>query len=271
MRENPVRTALREGRPVVSGWLTVGHPLLAETLAHAGYDAVAVDAQHGAVADHELLGVLQAISTTSAVPLVRVAWNEPARVMKALDLGAYGVIAPMIEGPRDVAQLVAACRYPPAGRRSYGPTRAALYAGPDYAAHANDTVLAIAMIETRAALEALDEILAVPGLDMVFVGPADLSQALGGPPGADFDDGPVAEALERIVARGAAHDVPVGVFCKDPGYARRMLSRGVRFVTVDTDVGTLRLGAGRALAALREGRDDAARASSTDRVRPPGS
>ena len=255
MRENPVRTALRAGRPVVSGWLTVGHPLLAESLAHAGYDAVTVDVQHGAVDDGELLGVLQAISTTSAVPLARVGWNEPARVMKALDLGAMGVIAPMIEGPRDVASLVAACRYPPAGRRSYGPTRAALYAGADYAEGANDAVLAIAMIETRSALEALDEILAVPGLDMVFVGPADLSQALGGPPGADFAQGPVADALERIVERGAHHGVPAGVFCKDPAYAGAMLRRGFRFVTIDTDLGLLRRGAADALARLRSAGD----------------
>jgi len=255
MRENPVRTALREGRPVVSGWLTAGHPLLAESLAHAGYDAVTIDAQHGAVSDAELLSALQAISTTPAVPLVRVAWNEPARVMKALDLGAMGVIAPMIEGPRDVANLVAACRYPPAGRRSYGPTRAAMYAGADYASGANDAVLAIAMIETRSALEALDEILAVPGLDMVFVGPADLSQALGGPPGADFAEGPVPDALARILERSADHGVPAGVFCKDPDHARAMLERGFRFVTVDTDLGLLRRGAADALARVRTGSD----------------
>ena len=251
MRDNPVRTTLRSGGSVVAGWLTVGHPLQAEALAHAGFDAVAVDAQHGAVSDGELLGVLQAIATTDAVPLVRVAWNEPARIMKALDLGAYGVIAPMIEGPGDVEALIAACRYPPAGRRSYGPTRAAFYAGPDYAEHANDVVLAIAMIETRSALASLDEILAVPGLDMVFVGPADLSQALGGPPGADFEGGPVPEALDRILERCRAHDVPAGIFCRSADHARAMLQRGFRFVTADSDVGYLRRGAADALLRVR--------------------
>ena len=251
MRPNPVRHALAAGRSVVSGWLTAGHPLLAEALAHAGFDAVTVDTQHGAVDDAELLGVLQAISTTPAVPLVRVGWNDPARVMKALDLGAYGVIAPMIETSADVERLVAACRYPPEGRRSYGPTRAAYYGGADYPAHANAEVLAIAMIETRSALESLDDILSVPGLDMVFVGPADLSQALGGPPGADFEDGPVVAALEHVLERCDRHGVPAGVFCRSADYARAMLARGYRFVTVDSDLGYVRRGATHALEVVR--------------------
>lgn len=252
MRDNPVRSALHAGRPVISGWLTAGHPLLAEALAHAGFDAVTVDMQHGAVSDAEALSALQAISTTPAVPLVRVAWNEPARVMKALDLGAYGVIAPMIEGPEGVRALTAACRYPPHGHRSYGPTRAAFYGGPDYAEGADDTILAIAMIETRAALDTLDEILQVPGLDMVFVGPADLSQALGRPAAPDFGAGPLPEALERIVARSAAHGIPAGIFTKTPQEARDMLARGFRFVTVDSDLSYVRRGASDALAAVRE-------------------
>ena len=257
MRKNRLKAALRAGRPSVSGWLTVGHPLLAEALAHAGYDAVTIDLQHGAVSDAELIAVLQALSTTAVTPLVRVAWNEPARIMKALDLGAYGVIAPMIETADDVRALVRAGRYPPGGMRSYGPTRAAFYGGPDYAAAANDQVILAAMIETRSALERLDEILTVPGLDLVFVGPADLSQALGGPPGADFEDGPVPEALERVLAASRRHGVPAGVFCKDAGHAARMRAAGFRFVTADSDVGLLRRGAAAALAALRDDESDA--------------
>jgi 4-hydroxy-2-oxoheptanedioate aldolase len=251
MRENRVASALRASRPVVSGWLTVGHPLLAEAMAHAGYDAVTVDLQHGAVSDGELIAVLQALSTTDVTPLVRVAWNEPARLMKALDLGAYGVIVPMIEGPDDVRAAVRAVRYPPLGARSYGPTRAAFYGGPDYAAHANAQIVVGAMIETRAALERIDDILAVPGLDLAFVGPADLSQALGGPPGADFADGPVPEALETILDASRRHGVPAGIFCKDAGHAARMLEHGFRFVTADSDVGLLRRGAAAALRRLR--------------------
>jgi 4-hydroxy-2-oxoheptanedioate aldolase len=252
MRENRVASALRASRPVLSGWLTVGHPLLAEAMAHAGYDAVTVDLQHGAVSDGELIAVLQALSTTDVTPLVRVAWNDPARLMKALDLGAYGVIVPMVEGPDDVRAALRAVRYPPAGVRSYGPTRAAFYGGPDYAAHANEQIVLGVMIETRAALERIDEVLAVPGLDLAFVGPADLSQALGGPPGADWEDGPVPDALERILDASRRHGVPAGIFCKSADYAARMLERGFRFVTADSDVGLLRRGASAALTRLRD-------------------
>lgn len=251
MRKNRVKAALREGSPIVSGWLTVGHSLMAEALAHLGYDAITIDLQHGGVSDHELAPLLQAISTTDVTPFVRVAWNDPPRVMKALDLGAYGVIAPMIESADDVRALVSAGRYPPVGRRSYGPTRAAFYAGDDYASAANGEIVLCAMIETRAALDDLDAILDVDGLDLVFVGPADLSQALGGPPGADFDAGPVVEALDRILEASERHRVPAGIFCKDPDHARRMLAKGFRFVTAGTDVGLLRDAAARNLASLR--------------------
>lgn len=251
MRENRLKTALRDGRTSVSGWATVGHPLLAEAMAHAGYDAVTVDLQHGSVSDAELISVLQALSTTDVTPMVRVAWNEPARIMKALDLGAYGVIAPMIETADDVRALIRAGRYPPLGMRSYGPTRAAFYGGADYPAAANDQIVLGAMIETRSALDRLDEILAVPGLDLIFVGPADLAQALGGAPGADFTDGPIPDALETILAASERHGVPAGIFCKDPEYAARMAAAGFRLVTADSDVGLMRRGAAAALARLR--------------------
>jgi 4-hydroxy-2-oxoheptanedioate aldolase len=190
MRENNFRSKLAVGTPATLGWCTSAHPLMLETLSQVGFDGIALDMQHGAVAVGELLGALQALSHGAATPMVRVPWNEPAVIMKALDLGAYGVIAPMVETAADVERFVGACRYPPQGYRSYGPTRARLYAGADYAAAANATVLRIAMIETRAAVENLAAILAVPGLDAVFVGPADLSP------------GPTGGRQGRIGARG---------------------------------------------------------------------
>lgn len=253
MRENRTKSLLTASRPVLSGWLTVGHPLLAEVLAHAGYDAVTVDLQHGAVSDDELLPVLQALSTTDVTPFVRVAWNDPARIMKALDLGAFGVIVPMIETADDARAAVRAARYPPLGARSYGPTRAALYGGDDYAVNADDAIVLAVMIETRSALEKVDAIAAVPGVDMLFVGPADLSQALGGPPGADFEDGPVPAALDRVLEASRASGVPAGIYCKDAAYARRMLDRGFRFVIADSDVASLRRGVAAAIATVRDG------------------
>ena len=251
MRENTFRERLLAGERLVNGWLSTGDPLLAETMAHAGFDALTLDMQHGASDLGDALRVFQAVSTTSTVPLVRVPWNDPATIMKVLDLGAYGVICPMIEGRADAEAFVRSCRYPPGGNRSFGPVRGLLYGGNDYPTRANDTVLAIAMIETRSALEQLDDILTVPGLDAVFVGPADLSQALGGPAGTDWTDGPVPAALDTILERCAAHGVPAGIFTKSPAYARTMHDRGFAFVTVGSDLGYVAAGAREVLQLVR--------------------
>ncbi|MEX2502478.1 MAG: aldolase/citrate lyase family protein [Trueperaceae bacterium] len=251
MTTDSIRDALRAGRPVVSAWSSIPDPLVAEALAAVGYDAVTLDLQHGVGSDADLLSLLQAIDARNVPSLVRIPWNEPKTAMRALDLGAHGVIAPMIRHAGDVRDLVAACRYAPDGIRSFGPTRANLAFGPDYGARANDLVTVAAMIETRSAFEALDEVLAVPGLDMAFVGPADLSQALGGRPGADFEDGPVADALDRIVERCRAHGVAAGLFCRSPEYARAALVRGFAFVTADSDLAHLQRGASAALRTVR--------------------
>jgi 4-hydroxy-2-oxoheptanedioate aldolase len=247
MRPNTFKAKLVAGHSATLGWCTCGHPLAVETIAHVGFDAVALDMQHGAIDAGELLSALQAISTGAAIPIVRVPANDPASIMKALDFGAYGVICPMIETAADVARFVAACRYPPQGVRSYGPTRARLYAGAHDTAAADATVLAIAMIETRAAMENLEAILAVPGLDAVFVGPADLSQAFGGPPGADWREGVVPPLLERVVQLAHAARVPAGIFCRSAEYAAQMVARGFGFVTLNSDLAYLEAGAQRSL------------------------
>lgn len=251
MRENTVKSHLARGGRVLSGWLSTGDALVAETLGHAGFDAVTVDLQHGASHLGNLLGLMQAISTTETIPLVRVPWNDPAVIMKVLDLGAYGVICPMIEDRADAESFVRACRYPPQGNRSFGPTRGMLYGGSDYPVRSNETILTMAMIETRSAVENLDDILAVAGLDAVFVGPADLSQALGGPSGVDWEDGPVPAVLDRVVDRCRAHGVAAGVFTRSTRYASRMLEQGFQFVTVANDVFYVTTTAASIVAAMR--------------------
>jgi 4-hydroxy-2-oxoheptanedioate aldolase len=253
MRENRFQARLTAGVPSLIGWCSTGHPLLAETMAHAGFAAVTVDMQHGAVDVGELLSVLQAISTSDATPVVRLPWNDPAVIMKALDLGAYGVICPMIETPDDVERLVVSCRYPPHGMRSFGPTRGRLYGGADYAGAADATVLAIAMIETRAAMANLDAILAVDGLDAVFVGPADLSQAYGGPAGSDWTDGPVPELLAQIVDASRTAGVPAGIFTRSFDYAVRMIEQGFAFVTIANDLAYVEQAAAEAVRRFADG------------------
>ena len=169
----------RAGQYVTMGWLSISHGFTAEVMARQGFDTLCIDMQHGTTEMNDVWPMLQAISQTDTVPVVRVPWNDPATIMKALDLGAYGIIVPLVNTAADAAKAVAACRYPPVGMRSSGPVRALHYGGADYVANANDKIVIMAMIETKEGLANLDAICAIPGLDAVYIGPSDLSFALG--------------------------------------------------------------------------------------------
>ncbi|MFQ5773338.1 MAG: HpcH/HpaI aldolase/citrate lyase family protein [Kiloniellaceae bacterium] len=253
MRENRIRTIWRGGGAVVNGWLAIPSSVSAETMAHQGWDSLTVDQQHGIVDYQAAVTMLQAISTTDTMPMTRVPWLDPGYVMKMLDAGAYGVICPMINTRAQAEALVGACRYAPQGYRSFGPLRALMYAGPDYPRKANETVLAIAMIETRTALDNLDEIMSVPGLDGIYIGPSDLGLSLGGTPKPDQTDPKVVAAIERILASAKRHGVAAGIHCGSTEYARRMIDLGFRLVTVLSDNALLAGVAKRTVSALREG------------------
>ena len=195
MRTNRLKTLWREGRPAVSGWLSIPAPFSAEIMAHQGWDALTVDLQHGLIDYQTAVDMLTAISTTETVPLARVPWLEFGLIMKLLDAGAYGVICPMVNTREDAQNLVRAGRYPPAGTRSFGPVRAAIYGGADYVENANDEIVLLAMIETEEALDNVKEIAAVSGLDGLFIGPNDLAKSLGRAPRLDTDDPLVAPAI----------------------------------------------------------------------------
>ena len=164
---------------MLTAWLLGNSAYSAEVIANEAFDAVVVDMQHGIIDFQAAAELLQAISTKAPVPIARTPWNDPSPIMRLVDAGAYGIICPMVNNRAECEQFIAACRYPPLGERSYGPLRAMLYAGEDYYQHANDTIATIAMIETAAALDDLDGIMSVDGLDAVYIGPSDLSIALG--------------------------------------------------------------------------------------------
>ena len=182
-RANGVRELWRAGKPVINSWLGIPSSFSAEVMAHAGWDSLVVDMQHGMIDYQVMVTMLQGISTTETMPLVRVPWNDPAHIQKALDAGAYGIICPMINNRAEAEKFVGSMRYAPLGYRSSGPIRASLYGGADYHAKANDIVVAFGMIETVEAMNNLDEILSTPGLDAVYVGPSDLSISMGYNPG----------------------------------------------------------------------------------------
>ena len=250
MRENRLRRIWSEGQTATGLLLLTPSAYSAEVLAHQGWDFLFVDMQHGAIDERAATDMLTAISTTDTTPLVRVPGLNPGMVGKMLDAGAYGIICPMIDTAEEARRLVAACRYPPLGNRSCGPFRARLYGGADYVEHANQTVLALAMIETREALENLKEIVAVPGLDAVYVGPSDLSFALGLTPGFDQEEKLFLEAIDRIVRAANAQGVVAGIHNGSAAYARRMIQLGFRLVSISTDVDLLGAGSRGILDAL---------------------
>jgi len=240
MRPNAVKQLFRQRKPALTAWCSVGNPYSAETLGHAGFDAVVVDLQHGMIFLEQAMPMLAAISATPAMPLVRISENQFFEANKMLDAGAYGIICPMIDDVESAERFVAACRYPPAGRRSFGPTRGLLYGGPDYFDHANDEILTLGMIETPQGMANLDAIAAVDGLDGVFVGPSDLSLALGAPPAPDWTRDPLAGAIDRILAAARKHDKMAGIFCGSIEFAKAMQDKGFDLINISNDAMMLR-------------------------------
>lgn len=236
MRRNKLKQLIQEQSAIINGWLAIPSGYSAEIVGHQGYDAVTVDLQHGMIDFASALSMLQALSATPTVPLVRVQDNNPAQIMRMLDAGAYGIICPMISTAEQAAQFVAACRYPPYGVRSFGPARGLLYGGADYPQHANQEILTLAMIETREGLANLDAILATDGLDGVFIGPNDLSLTLTGSASAESQHPDMLAAVERVVSRCREQQKLAGIFCTSGDAARLRIEQGFQFVTPANDV-----------------------------------
>jgi 4-hydroxy-2-oxoheptanedioate aldolase len=253
MRLNPIKKIWASGGAVVNGWLAIANSFSAETMAHQGWDSLTIDLQHGLSDYSAAVPMLQAISTTPVAPLARVPWLEEGILMKMLDAGAYGLICPMINSGAECERFVSACRYPPRGGRSFGPIRALLYGGADYAKHANDEVALLAMVETKPALDNLDDILKVPGLDGIYVGPADLANALGCTPKFDQEEKPVVEAIEFIVRKAREHGRIAGIHNGTAKYALRMVELGFQFVTIASDARLMAAAAAAAVSDMRAG------------------
>jgi 4-hydroxy-2-oxoheptanedioate aldolase len=229
-----LRSFWRGGGTAVGAWLSLREPLLAEVAGLAGYDYVCVDLQHGMSDLQPAIPMLHALARTPTVPIVRVPWNEPGIIGRALDMGALGVIIPMVNTPEEAARAVAACRYAPLGTRSFGPLVAAARYGPEYFASANEDIACIPMIETRQAIESLDDILSVPGIDAVYVGPADLSVTYGLLPAPDQHDEAFHAALADVVAACGRHGVVPGVHANS-ALAPARHQAGFRMISVGFD------------------------------------
>ncbi len=253
MRENRIRKVWAAGGVATNVFLAIPDSFAAEVMASLDWDGVTIDMQHGVIDYQVAVTMLQAISRYEAAPMVRVPWNDPAVIMKALDAGAYGIICPMVNTRDDAERFVGACRYAPNGYRSTGPVRAVFYAGADYHQHAEETILTFAMIETQEGLDNLDGILTTPGLDAIYIGPSDLSVSLGGSPGGDQTWPEAMAAIDAILAGAKRHDVKAAIHTTSAEYANLMIGKGFDLVTLSNDYRHMAAKAGEMLAALEMG------------------
>jgi 4-hydroxy-2-oxoheptanedioate aldolase len=249
---NTIKALWREGRAAVNGWLAIPSTFSAEVMAQGGWDTLTVDMQHGVQDYQSCIACFQGMQAHPPVPMVRVPWNEPGIIGKVLDAGAMGVIAPMVNTPKEAADMVSFCRYPPQGTRSFGPIRAGIYGeGGTYFQTANADIAVIPMIETKTALDNLEAILDVPGIDAVYVGPSDLGLSLGLAPKLDREEPEVLRIYERIIEQTGRRGIAAGLHNGSAAYAKRMIGMGFKLVTIANDSGLMLQAARAAVAATR--------------------
>lgn len=248
--ENPLAAAWREGRTTFGVWCTIPSSVSTELTAALGFDYVCVDMQHGAISYPTAVPMLQAARAAGTAAVARVQYNDPGEIMKILDAGAIGVLVPLVNTAEEAARAVAACRYPPVGNRSYGPVRAGVVTGSVDPADLGQ-VLCLVMVETAEGLANVDEIASTPGVDGIYVGPSDLSLALGLPPGYEHAEREHVDAIESIRDACARHGIVAGIQCDSGPLAARRRAQGFQMVTVGIDASFMRTLAGQELAAAR--------------------
>ena len=251
-RSLALKQRLQSGEATFGAWLSVSSPVVAEIMAGTGYDWVLIDTEHGAFDIESLQIALMAFNGSPTVPIVRVAWNDAVRIKQVLDIGADGILVPMVNTPAEARQAVAACKYPPLGIRGFGPKRVSGYGRNTdaYVAQANEGVIVITQIEHVDAAARIDEILDVPGIDVICMGPTDLSGSAGVL--RQFDHPVVVDAIERVVTRAHARRFPVclGVIFSDAD-TRRWLTKGANFILTAEDTAVFANGLSNALAHMR--------------------
>ena len=232
MRRNPVREKWARGEAASNLWIDIGWPVTVETLGRLGYDSYTVDMQHSLIDRSVLVALFQALSLGTGAPMVRVTQNDPGEIAFVLDAGAYGVICPTIETAAQALAFVAACEYPPKGVRSWGPTRGVLYGGPDYFDHYREEIITVALIETAEGIKNLDAIAAVPGLDMVYLGPNDLGVSHGARPSYTPNHPEVERAMDLVPAVAKKHGIAAGMHTGSKEVALAAKAKGYTFLSL---------------------------------------
>jgi len=258
MKTNPVRAKLKRGDVSIGTWLTLPDPTAAQLMARVGFDWLTVELEHTPITLETAAQSFAIIAATGAVPLARVPWNSVENIKRVLDNGAWGIVVPMVNSRAEAEAAVAASRYPPLGRRSIGGQLHAANFATDpatYYAHANEEILVVIMAEDVRAIEAADDILSVPGIDAVFIGPNDLLNSLGKKPDFDSADPDFVNAVNHILNTAKKHGVPAGIHVLDADAAQRRRQEGFQFLAIGSEAGMMLAKAQETAQALGLGRD----------------
>jgi 4-hydroxy-2-oxoheptanedioate aldolase len=256
---NKLKARIAAGKAAVNAWLAIPSGFSAEVMAQCGWDSVTVDMQHGVQDYQSMVQCFQAMDRHPITPLVRVPWNEPGIIGKSLDGGAWGIICPMVNTAAEAKALADACLYPPMGKRSNGPIRAAMYGeASNYQTIANDEVLVIPMIETQQGVDNIDEILSVPGISGIYIGPSDLGLSLGMIPTLDREEPVILDIYKKLLASCKKHGKFAGLHNGTAAYAARMIQMGFQLTTIANDSGLMARAAREAVTATRKAAGDAA-------------
>ena len=241
---NRVKEIWAAGKVVVNGWLAIPSGFSAEVMAQCGFDSVTVDLQHGVQDYQSMVQCFQAMNGHPVTPMVRVPWNEPGIIGKVLDGGAYGVICPMVNTPQEAKNLVSYAKYPPKGVRSNGPIRAGMYGSAGtYQQTANDEIVLLPMMETKTAVENMEAILDVEGIDGVYIGPSDLGFSYGLVPKLDREEPEILKIYDKLIKECDKRGIAPGIHCSGPVGAARNIAMGFRLVTLLNDSGIMATGA----------------------------
>jgi 2-keto-3-deoxy-L-rhamnonate aldolase RhmA len=233
-----LKAKLRSNTLTIGSWISLGHPAIAEILSRAGFDWLVIDMEHSTISIREAGELIRVIDLCGVAPLVRVTSNDADLIKRVMDAGAHGVVVPMVNSAADAVRAVASTRYPPAGTRGVGMARAQRF-GPsgfqDYLKWQQDGPIVIAQIEHVSAIEAADDILAVPGIDGFIVGPYDLSASLGIP--GEFTHAKYTSALTRVLEAGRKAGKPAGLHLvePDPGRLETLIADGFRVIAYSVD------------------------------------
>lgn len=245
MLRNPVKERLKEGKPSIGTWLSLGSPVAAKFVARLGFDWVTVDTEHNPIDWEKASQMFLACCGTSTIPLCRIPWNTGENIKRALDNGAWGIVVPMCCSRAEAESAVAGAKYPPLGERSVGGNLHAVSFNTDpatYYAYANEVTLVILQIEHIRAVEKAEEILSVPGVDAVFIGPNDLLSSMGKKPQMETDDPAFVQALDYVLKTAQKYGVTPGIHVANAEMANRRIAQGFRFIALASELALMTRG-----------------------------